>query len=161
FARTPGFVVVAVLTLALGIGATTTIFTLLDAVGFKPLPVPAARELVTFYENGPEGTADPRDGTGRFPRFTYDRFEPLPQAPGSVGSMAAVTCSSRLIVRRAGETERHFLMAQFVSGGFFGTLGVRPARGRVVAPDDVRLDRLSPIAVVSDGFWRRFLDGSE
>jgi hypothetical protein len=63
--RNPGFTVVAVLTLALGIGAATTIFTLLDAVVFKPLPVAKPGELVTFYENGPDGVPDASGGTGR------------------------------------------------------------------------------------------------
>src|SRR6185436_868065 len=97
FLRNPGFTAVAVLTLAVGIGATTTIFSLLDAVVFKPLPVPAARELITLYENGPEGTADPVGGTGRYLRFSYARFELLQRGLGTDGSMAAVTRSSRLI----------------------------------------------------------------
>src|SRR5262249_57652982 len=57
--KNPAFTLAAVLSLALGIGANTAIFTLLDAVVFKPLPVPAPSELVTFYENGPAGVADP------------------------------------------------------------------------------------------------------
>ena len=159
FLRTPGFTAVAVLTLALGIGATTTIFSLLDAVVFKPLPVPAARELITLYENGPEGTADPVGGTGRYLRFSYARFELLRRALGTDGSMAAVTRSSRLIVRLPGGADRHLALGQFVSGGYFATLGVTAARGRVFVPEDV--SGLAPVAVVSDGFWRRVLGGSE
>ena len=69
--RTPGFALAAIATLALGIGANTTIFTLLDAVLFKPLPVPAARDLVALYENAPDGVPDATGGTGRFLRFSY------------------------------------------------------------------------------------------
>src|SRR5262249_55658834 len=61
-AKSPAFTAIAVLTLALGIGATATIFTLLDAVVLKPLPVPAPDELIVLYENGPEGTADALGG---------------------------------------------------------------------------------------------------
>ncbi len=161
FARHPGFTLVAVLTLALGIGANATIFTLLDAVVFKPLPVPGARELMTFYENGPEGAADATGGTGRFLRFSYSRFARLARTLGSRGSLAAVTRSSRLIARLPGEAQRRFVAAQFVSGEYFATLGVQAARGRMLTPDDVRLDRLLPVAVVSDGFWRRSFGASD
>jgi putative ABC transport system permease protein len=158
--KNPGFTCIAVLTLGLGIGATTSVFTLLDAVVFKPLPVPEARELVTFYENEPDGKPDPAGGTGRFMRFSYTRYQQLEAALGSDGSIAAVTRSSRLIARLPNETGRHFVLAQFVSGNYFATLRVRAARGRTLTHDDVRLDRPSDVAVVSDGFWRRVLGGS-
>ena len=161
FVRNPGFTLVAVLTLALGIGATTMIFTLLDAVIFKPLPVPKPHELVTFYENGPEGSPDAAGGTGRFLRFSYGRFERLQQALGSRGSIAAVTRTTRLLMRLPGDPQRRFLRGQFVSGGYFATLGLQAARGRMLTPEDVSLEPSSSVAVVSDGFWRRVLGGSD
>jgi predicted permease len=160
-AKSPGFTVVAILTLALGIGANTSIFTLLDAVVFKPLPVPKAHELITFYENGPDGSADSLGGTGRFLRFSYSRFERLQTALASRGSIAAVTRTSLLMVRLPGDTQRRFAQAQFVSGGYFGILGVAAARGRIVTPEDVRLDRPSPVVLISDAFWRRAFGGSD
>jgi hypothetical protein len=81
-ARNPIFALVVVLTLALGIGANTAIFTLLDAVVFRPLPVPAAGELLVLYENGPEGKADRTGGSGRHLRFSYPRVQRLQQALG-------------------------------------------------------------------------------
>ena len=78
-ARRPGFAVMAILTLALGIGANTAIFVLLDAVILKPLAVPAADELITLYETGP-GVADTAGGTGRFLRFSHPRFQRLAAA---------------------------------------------------------------------------------
>jgi predicted permease len=157
----PAFTLIAVCTLALGIGANTTIFTLLDAVLLKPLAVPAASELVTFYENGPEGTADAAGGTGRYLRFSYPRFERLEQALGSHGSLAAVTRSSRFVVRLRGAAEARYLQAQLVSARYFATLGVSAARGRVLTADDLRLDQVTPVAVVSDGFWKRALGASD
>ena len=127
--RTPGFAVVAVLTLALGIGANVTIFTLLDAVVLKPLPVPAPGELVMFYENGPEGTADATGGSGRYLHFSYPRFQRLEAALGSLGSMAAVTRSSLFAVRLPGAAATQYLNVQLVSGRYFQTLGVAAARG--------------------------------
>jgi predicted permease len=161
FARNRAFTLVATLTLAIGIGANTAIFTLLDAVMFKPLPLSRPGELIALYETGPEGTADPTGGTGRYLRFSYGRFERLQQALGSQGSLAAVTRSAGLILRLPGETDRRFIQAQFVSGTYFATLGVSATRGRTIGAEDVRLDRPSPVAVISDAFWHRSLGGSE
>jgi len=159
-AKTPGFALVAILTLALGIGANTTIFTLLDAVVFKPLPVRNAADLVMLYENGPEGVADAEGGTGQFLVFSYPRFTRLQEALGSHGSLAAVTRSARMVVRLPADSDVHFAFGQLASGGFFDTLGIAVARGRLLAPDDVRPGR-TPVAVVSDGFWRSVLGGEE
>ena len=96
--KAPGFTLVVVSTLALGIGVNPAIFTLLDAVIFKPLPLPAPDELVALHENGPEGPADVNGGTGRFLHFSYPRFERLRQALGSDGMLAAVTRSSLFVI---------------------------------------------------------------
>jgi len=159
--KNPAFTLAAVLSLALGIGANTAIFTLLDAVVFKPLPVPAPSELVTFYENGPEGVADPAGGTGRYLRFSYPRFLRLQEALGSHGTMAAVTRSAQFTARLPGASERTFVYAQLISGRYFETLGVRAARGRLLNVDDVRVDQAAHVAVISDGFWKRAFGASE
>jgi predicted permease len=159
--KDPAFTLITITTLALGIGANTTIFALLDAVVFKPLPVPAPHELVTFYENGPEGTADATGGMGRFLRFSYPRFERLKEALGSDGSIAAVTRSSTVAVRLPGVAQTRFVQGQLVSADYFNTLDVSAARGRVLTADDVRLDRESAVAVVSDSFWKRALGATD
>jgi predicted permease len=159
--KNAGFTLAAVLSLALGIGANTGMFTLLDAVIFKPLPVPAANELVTFYENGPEGKADTTGGTGRFLRFSYPRFKRLEEALASRGSMAAVTRGSRFTIRLPGSTASHFVLAQLVSGQYFATLNISAARGRLLTEADLRPDQSSLAAVVSDGLWKRMLGGSD
>jgi predicted permease len=155
------FTLVVVSTLALGIGVNIAMFTLLDAVVFKPLPVPAPHELVTLHENGPEGIADVSGGSGRFLRFSYPRFERLRQALGSDGSIAAVTRSSMFVIQLPGVTQAQFLQGQLVSGDYFSTLGVAAARGRTLTANDVRLDAVSPVAVVSDGFWTRALGAND
>lgn len=152
---------VVVSTLALGIGVNTSIFTLLDAVVFKPLPVPAPHELVALHENGPEGTADVSGGSGNFLRFSYPRFERLRQALGSDGAIAAVTRSSMFVIQLPGVTQAQFLQGQLVSGDYFATLGVSAARGRTLTANDVRLDAVSPVAVVSDSFWKRALRAND
>jgi predicted permease len=159
--RTPGFTVAAVATLALGIGANTTIFTLLDAVIFKPLPVPAARELVALYENAPEGVPDAAGGTGRYFRFSFPRFERLQQALGSRGSLAAVTRSTRFFVKLPDNDQPTQVRGQLVSADYFSTLRVPVARGRALGAGDVRADGIDRVAVISDGFWKRSLGGSD
>src|SRR5215471_17243284 len=102
-ARQPGFAVIATLTLGLGIGANTAIFTLLNAVVLKPLAVPNAGELITLYEKGPEGPADTVGGTGRYLRFSYPRFQRLATALGARGLLAAATRSNTFLVRQTGD----------------------------------------------------------
>jgi len=155
------FAVIAVCTLAAGIGANTAIFTLLDAVMFKPLPVPAASDLVTFYETGPEGTPDPAGGTGRYLRFSYPRFQRLEAALGSAGMLAASTRTAPFVYRRAGSAVPRLLVGQLVSANYFETLGVRASRGRVLTPEDDQLDRPSPVAVVSEGFAGRIFGSAD
>jgi predicted permease len=159
--RTPGFTIAAVITLALGIGANTTVFSLLDAVIFKALPVPAPHELVTLYEHGPEGAADPVGGTGRYLRFSYPRFVRLEQAAGARASLAAVTRSARFVVRLPGRARANAVRGQLVSGGYFATVGIRAAQGRLITANDARPDRADPLVVISDGFWKRVLGGAD
>jgi len=159
--RTPAFTIAAVITLALGIGANTTIFTLFDAVILKPLPVPAASELVTLYENAPESVPDAEGGTGRYLRFSYPRLQRLEQELGSHGSLAAVTRNARLIVRLPGSAQPISVRGQLVSGAYFTTLGVSASRGRVLTATDVRTDRVDATAVISDGFWKRSLGATD
>jgi predicted permease len=159
--RTPGFALAAIATLTLGIGANTTIFTLLDAVLFKSLPVPAAHQLVALYENAPDAAPDVSGGTGRYFRFSYPRFEWLQQAIGEHGKLAAATRSSRFVVRLPGATEAQRVRGQLVSGSYFETLGVSATRGRVLASTDVRVGQVDTIAVISDGFHKRSFAGSD
>jgi predicted permease len=159
--KAPVFTLTVIATLALGIGANTAIFSLLDAVVLKPLPVAKPAELLMLYEHGPEGTADASGGTGRYFRFSYPRFERLDKALGNRGSIAAVTRNGRFNVRLPGDSERRFVLAQLVTGRYFETLGVAPLRGRLITPDDARLDRETPVAVVSHRFWKRFFTESE
>ena len=159
--KTPAFTLIVIATLALGIGANTAIFSLLDAVVLKPLPVAAVDELVMLHENGPEGVADVTGGTGRYNRFSGPRFQRLEQALGDRGSLAAVTRNARFNILLPGESERRFVLAQLVSGRFFETLRIAPWRGRLITPDDARLDRETPVAVISDRLWSRFFNRSE
>jgi predicted permease len=158
--RTPGFTAAATLTFALGIGANVAIFSLLDAVVFKPLPVPGADELVAMYETAPTGTADIAGGTGQQLVFSYPRFARLQEALGQRGTLAAMTRSSPFVVRVQERARVDVARAQLVSGGYFKTLRTPIVAGRPLAEDDARVDRPKPVAVVSDRFAARLLGGA-
>ena len=159
--RTPGFTAAATVSLALGIGANVAIFTLLDTVVFKPLPVPRAEELVALYETAPTGTADVAGGTGQQLVFSYPRFARLQEALGSHGSLAAMTRSSRFVIRAPHRARVEVAQAQLVSGGYFRTLGAPIVVGRPLTDEDVRADHPGSVAVVSATFAARLLGGPE
>lgn len=118
--RTPGFTLAAVVTLALGIGANSAIFTLLDAVMFKPLPLPNADELVTLYENpvgpdAPRTAPDVTGGTGRYLRFSYPRFQRLASALGDLGTLTATTRTVPFTVRLGANAAQIISRGQLVA----------------------------------------------
>jgi putative ABC transport system permease protein len=164
--RTPAFTAAAVVTLALGIGANSAIFTLLDAVMLKPIGLPNADELVTIYENpigpdAPSGTPDVTGGTGRFLRFSQPRFLRLQRALSPLGSLAAMTRSASFVVRLDDSARQSLVRGQLVSGNYFATAGVRMARGRSFTDEDAARAAAQPVAVISDGYWKRALGASE
>ena len=116
--HTPGFTAAAIVTLALGMGANATIFTLLDAVLFKPLPVSRPDELLTVHENSPDAAPnalpDTAGGTGRYLRFSYPRFQLLQRALGNKGTLAASTLSARFVGRHA--RLEHHIADQYATG---------------------------------------------
>src|SRR6476619_753287 len=117
--RTPAFTAAAIITLALGIGANSAIFTLLDAVMFKPLALPRADQPFTLYENpvgpgAPAGTPDTSGGTGRFLRFPYPRYVRLQRALGERGSLAAMTRSASFAIRTSENARQTLVRGQLV-----------------------------------------------
>jgi predicted permease len=164
--RTPAFTAAAVITLALGIGANSAIFTLLDAVMFKPLALPRADQLFTLYEKpvgpgAPAGTPDTSGGTGRFLRFPYPRYVRLQRALGERGSLAAMTRSASFAIRTSENARQTLVRGQLVSSNYFTVAGVTIARGRVFTHDEFTHAIEQPVAIVSDGFWKRALGGSD
>jgi predicted permease len=137
----PGFTAVAVLTLALGIGANTAIFTLVDAVLLKLLPVHNPRELVELGQNS--GTS-----------FSYPIFEQLRDRNQSFSGLLTV---SKTPLRLTGDVESETVEGQFVSGNYFSLLGVRAWAGRTILPEDDTLSAggSSAVAVISFGLWQR------
>jgi predicted permease len=143
--RSPGFALTAVLSLALGVGANTAIFSLVDAVLLRLLPVERPQELVFLHSAGTEGTS----GAPPYPCFERWRSETTAFA----GMAIFATDEGRLEVD--GRLEQVF--GQVVSGSYFDVLGLRPAAGRLLRPDDERLD--PPVAVISHRYWQRRFSG--
>ena len=148
--RNPDFTAVAVITLALGIGANTAIFTLIDAVLLRSLPVASPEQLVLLGSTGRSGSTDLS--------FTYPVYRSLRQQNTFLEDLAAFS-SVQLNVRVTGVTEP-MVPGQLVSGNFFSVLGVNAAAGRNIGPQDDTVPGGNPVAMISDGYWMRRFDRS-
>jgi predicted permease len=152
--RNPTFALVAVLTLALGTGANTAIFQLVDAVRLRALPVDHPEQLaevrVVKAPNGRTGTF-----TGRWPMLSYPLYLKIKEEQRVFTGLAAWGATSFDLAQGG---EQRPAQALWVSGNFFPTLGVRPAAGRLLAPaDDV--NGCAPAAVLGYPFWQREYGG--
>jgi predicted permease len=146
--RSPGFTIVALLSLALGIGANTAIFSLIDTVLVKTLPVQDPQQL--FFVDNSGGKSGGSNGP------PYPCFERLRDHNRFLSSIAAFS-ERRFKVTIDGVPER--VRGQFASGSYFDLLGVHAIRGRLLTPaDDAQPGRGGPdgpVAVISDEFWTR------
>jgi len=145
--RSPGFAAIAVLTLALGIGASTAIFSVVDAVLLRALPYPNPQEIVRVWEQAPDGhrmnLADPN-------------FDDFRAQNNTFADLAAYGFGLSSV---SGGSEPVRVNIAAVSSGFFKALGVAPFRGRAFAPEEQRLHG-APAAIVSYGYWQRYLGGT-
>jgi predicted permease len=141
--RHPGFATVAVLSVALAIGANTAIFSLVNTVLLRSLPVHEPDRLVQITRLTPEG---------RPANVSHALFEHLRDHLRSIAGAFAYG-SARASVEIDGVQE--FVAADLVSGGYFTVLGVAPAAGRLLDPADDTVSTPAPAAVISDGYWER------
>ena len=138
-----GFSVVAILTLALGIGANTAMFTLLDKVLIRRLPVERPSQLVTFAA----------DATGKPELFSYPAYRKL-RDHQTLAGLAGYLQRPFSVAIEGGESTR--AVGQVVSGNYFDVLGVRPAVGRFFLPEEDATAGTHPVAVISHGLWQRY-----
>ncbi len=138
----PGFTAVTVLTLALGLGASTAILGVVHPVLFQPLPYPGADRIVTVWDRGADGAAA---------EMTYGSFLEL-EARSHAPEALAVTRTWQPTLTGGSEPER--LEGQRVSAGFFAVLGVSPTLGRGFEADDDRPDAGGGV-ILADRLWRR------
>jgi hypothetical protein len=155
--RRPGFTLIAVLSLALGIGANTAIFTLIKQVLLQNLPVREPQRLVTFGQSTGGGILGGID-LGTADMFTYDFAQQLEAKPGPFQGVAAYTSvTPRVSVRVSDSAAALQIPANSVSGNFFSVLGAAPLMGRTIAPFDAATPHSNAVAVVSYHFWQQSL----
>jgi hypothetical protein len=153
--KTPAFAASAILSLSLGIGATTTVFSVVDALLLRPLPVTRPERLVTPEQLFADGV--------RQHNFSHSDFERFHELIGS-GVFEGVAATSWADAYDGstipdGPARSEALRVSLVTADYFRVLGVAPRAGRAVLGDDDR-SAASPVAVIGDGYWARRFDRS-
>ncbi len=145
--KNPGFAAIAVLTLGLGIGANTAIFSLVNTALLRPLPVERPDQLVTLNDGGERRM---------FPAFSYPNYKDFRDRNDVFSGLIGYRFA-QLSLSHDGVNER--LWGFLVTGNYFETLGVKSALGRVISADDDRSPGAHPVAVVSYKCWRQRFGG--
>src|SRR6202171_4858702 len=155
-AKHPGFTFIPILTLALGIGANTAIFSLVSQVLLRRLPVQNPSELVILRSPGPMRGHVWSDGD-EAQSFSYPMYKGLRDTNSVFSGILARFAIPASIASR-GQTERGG--GELVSGNYFDVLGVRPAVGRLFTLDDDKVPGAQPVAVLSHAYWTRRFGGN-
>ena len=154
-AKSPGFTAIAVLTLALGIGANTAIFSFTDQVLLRMLPLPNPQELVVLRSPGPNHGRTSSDGDTA-QSFSYPMYKELRDNNKVFsGLLACFGVDLNVTAHQQTQSAR----GELVSGNFFQTLEVTPALGRVFDANDETALGANPVAVLSYGYWTRQFGG--
>ena len=149
--KSPGFTLIAILTLALGIGANAAIFSVTDQVLLRLLPVQKPEELVVLRSPGPNPGRNWSDGDVGA-AFSYPMYKDLrDNNPVFSGLLARFAVQASV----SGQGQTELANGELVSGNYFEVLGVRPALGRVLTPQDETAPGASPETVLSYGYWER------
>ena len=154
-AKTPAFTSVAVLTLALGIGANTAIFTIVNALLLKMLPIKAPQELVAVGD--PTRVNDRSSGTPQIDLFSYPLYKEFRDNNTVFNGLIAGGTEHRIDVdaSAAGGASNEQIVGRLVSGNYFSVLGVDAAVGRLLAETDDIQENANPVVVLSYGYWNR------
>ena len=148
--RAPSFAATAVLTLALGIGANTAIFSLVNTLLLKPLPVPHPEQIATLV---------PRENNGPLQQtFSWPEFREIRSQSGrSFSDVFAYTVSLDGFAMAGQQPER--IMTSYVSGNFFDGLGLKPATGRLLLPSEGEVAGSDSVIVLDYGYWMQKFNG--
>src|SRR5262245_44307562 len=148
--KNPVFTVVAALTLALGIGVNTALFTLFNAVALRPLPVKDPDRVVKVYrkELGKSG----REVAGSNGMLSYPEFTGFRDNTQAFSGLTAYAENTPLTL---GVDELEAIQGLLVAENYFSTLGAEMALGRAFAPEECRTPGASPVVVLSHRFWQR------
>src|SRR5215469_158766 len=151
-AKSPGFAAVAALSLGLGIGANTTIFSFVSALLFRPPAVESSVELLEVWNRNPQASGIESHVPLCYPGYLYyrDHNQVFSGLLAFDAEMQATSWS------RSGEGQ--MTQGQLVSGNFFSVLGVKPALGRTFLPEEDQFPTERHVVVLSHAFWRQHLD---
>src|SRR5580698_1837450 len=150
--RSPGFMVTAVLTLALGVGANTAIFSLLDQALLRSLPVRDPGQLVVLSATGKAWDGHSSDqGAGVEKSFSYPMYRDLRDRSTAFDGLIG---TSPIQVGIARNDTSEIADAEIVTGNYFNVLGVSAARGRLLTPTDDTTPGSNPVAVLSFNYWK-------
>ncbi len=160
--KKPGFTLVAVLSLALGIGANTAIFSLLDAVLIKSLPVHEPDKLVLFGKGENQGMTNSFP-SGSSDLFSYPFYRRMQQRTdvfsGLTGVMSITWTTHGFVDSNSSSGDIEQMEVQLVSGTYFNVLGVNAGLGRVLTDADDQTQGAHPVAVISHAWWQQRLGG--
>src|ERR1700679_806647 len=149
--RTPGFAVVALLSLALGIGATTALFSVVYGVLIAPYPYAKPDEILA------PAVVGPHEAVRFWHSYSRREFVEIQKLPAFSGVMATALNSVLLTGDRAPES----FGGVFLSGNAFNFLGVKPLIGRTIQPFDIGPGESAPVVVLSYRLWQRLFDGRD
>jgi predicted permease len=139
----PGFTLIAIVTLAIGIGANTAVFTIVNAVLFRPRPVAQPERLVELYSG---------DARNPYEASSYPDFLVFRDQPEVFSALAAYRIEQ---FKLGGAENVEQIFGEAVSGNYFELLGVNPIKGRTFLPEEDQTPGTHPVAVISHGFWQR------
>jgi putative ABC transport system permease protein len=151
--RKPGFTFIAIITLALGIGANTAIFSVVNAVLLRPLPYPQPEQLVKVFQAAPTS-----EKNGAMTIWSYPRFEVFRDHSQSFAMVAAC---DEIAFNLTGTDEPERLPAEMVSASYFPLLGLAPIAGRAFTEDEDRKGGAQAVAVLSYSLWQRRFGGDQ
>ena len=141
--KAPAFTLVALLTLALGIGVNSSIFSVVNAILYRPLPVDRPNELVDIYARP---TTSSSHGTHSYPNYLTYRAQTT--------TLAELVGYSNFFAHLSIQGSSDLVIGELVTDNYFRALGIRPPVGRAFAPDEASAIGASAYAVISDRFWR-------
>jgi predicted permease len=152
--KSPAFTSVAVLTLALGIGANTAIFTVVNALLLRMLPIKDPQQLVVVGD--PSWANGRSNGTPRTENFSYPLYKELRDNNSVLTGLCAAATDHRIEVEAGqGGPSDERIVGRMVSGNYFPVLGLNPAAGRLFADSDDTAENANPVVVLGYGYWQR------
>jgi predicted permease len=158
-AKRPGFTAIAIFSLALGVGANTAIFTLINQLMLEELPVHRPDQLVSFGEASGGGVAG-TVAVGSGGLFSYEFYRQIARQHEffqDISASASFTLPAGVLLRTGSAGPAGVAFFQMVSGNYFGVLGIQPALGRAILPSDEEAPGRNPVAVLSYHYWQSSL----